>query len=97
MGRTHDVTISGFDLDRLETAAKFLAKKAAELEEALNEARREIVQLQLELHARTLKPHVFRPHVGWGNPQTLIEQNAPTGVLSNPIPNSTTTNLPTNL
>jgi hypothetical protein len=48
--------------------------------------RREIVQLQLELNAKVIKPEVFRFPLGWGNPKTLIEQNPPKGVLSNATP-----------
>jgi hypothetical protein len=32
MGRTHDITISGFDLDRVEAELKYLIEKAETLE-----------------------------------------------------------------
>ena len=39
MGRTHDITISGFDLDRLEAELKSINAENARLREELVEAR----------------------------------------------------------
>jgi hypothetical protein len=86
MGRTHDVSISGFDLDRIEASARYWKKKADELEQALNEARQEIARLHMELRLKDQDCSVTFRTVGWGNPQTLIEQNPPKGVLSNATP-----------